>query len=919
MAYRFARCRRGRGILIASAIGACLLLGSSLSAEVITLRNGMRLEGDLGKISSVGADPLSATGAGEVKLKRVIVCDDNLRRVFVGTNQVATAPVASPAIGFERINIEQRVSVAGRSVASVGSIVRVTPFDEFGRRIFTMSSPQGTIDIVQGITQITPSFTKVEALSGHNSYLWTMRIATSSIPRATLSKVLMHAIDRKNADQRLSIVRLYIQSERIQDARAELEQLIVDFPKLEHLKDQVKALHQLGAQRLLKEVQVRKDAGQHQLAYAMLANFPGDGVAGETLLKVRDMLDEYKATQVQVQNVLERMKALFPALKDDKAREEITPICNEIAAELNGDTLARMADFIRLADDQSLSADQRLSLAISGWLMGGGAGVDNLAVSKSLVVVRDLVREYLSSKRNVDRAGLLAALRKQEGSSPGNVAKLIANMKPPVETLLEQGVDRVDVGNVKQVLGPPKSALQAAPQAALPAAGKPGEPGAKLAPAAQVDPLKNGGDCAPGEEADDLANLLDGVAAKQAAPAKGRPDGGLLDAKPIAPGAVPPVAAPPAANPPAAAPNSAVPNAEAGERVPFVEGIPGLLAMQVPGLPEDPQIDYLVQLPPEYDPYRRYPVIVTLNGGATTPRQQIDWWAGAYNPAANLRYGQASRYGYIVVAPRWTREHQRKYEYSAREHAAVLYSLRDVCRRFAVDTDRVFLSGHSMGGDAAWDIALAHPDLWAGVLPVVAVADKYVTRYWENAAYVSFYFVCGEKDGNKLTLNAVDWDRYLTHTGFDTTIVQYQGRGHEHFHDEIQYMFDWMNLHRRNFFPKEFEIGSMRPWDNFFWWTELSKFPNQSMVMPVAWPPPGGAKPAITEAAVLGTNSVRVNSGAQKVTVYLAPEMVNFDDRVTVTINSRRQLNIEPDLETLLEDVRTRGDRQHPFWAKVSN
>ena len=47
--------------------------------------------------------------------------------------------------------------------------------------------------------------------------------------------------------------------------------------------------------------------------------------------------------------------------------------------------------------------------------------------------------------------------------------------------------------------------------------------------------------------------------------------------------------------------------------------------------------------------------------------------------------------------------------------------------------------------------------------------------------------------------------------------------------------------------------------------------------------------------------------------------MVNFEDRVTVTINGRRQLNIEPDLETLLEDVRTRGDRQHPFWAKVSN
>ena len=376
------------------------------------------LEGELGKISSVGADPLSATGAGEVKLKRVVVCDDNLRRIFVGTNQVATPPAATPAIGFERINIEQRVAVAGRAVASVGPIVRVTPFDEWGRRIFTMSTAQGNIDIVQGITQITPTFTKVEALSGHNSYIWTMRIATSSIPRETLSKVLMHAIDRKNADQRLSIVRLYIQSERIQDARAELEQLIADFPNAGAPQGTSEVAASTRRQRLLKEVQVRKDAGQDQLAYAMLEGFPADGVAGETLLKVREMLDEYKETQAQAQNVLLKMKELFPALKDDKTREEITPICNEIAAELNSTTLARMAGFIRLADDQTLSADQRLSLAISGWLMGGDAGVDNLAVSKSLVVVRDLVREYLSSKRNVDRAGILAALKKQKEVPP---------------------------------------------------------------------------------------------------------------------------------------------------------------------------------------------------------------------------------------------------------------------------------------------------------------------------------------------------------------------------------------------------------------------------------------------------------------------------------------------------------------------
>jgi predicted esterase len=347
-------------------------------------------------------------------------------------------------------------------------------------------------------------------------------------------------------------------------------------------------------------------------------------------------------------------------------------------------------------------------------------------------------------------------------------------------------------------------------------------------------------------------------------------------------------------------------------------GTPGLFEITVAGLPEEPQIKYWLQLPPEYDPYRRYPCVVTLNGAGTTPQQQIDWWAGGYNSEVNNRFGQASRHGYIVLAPRWTREHQRKYEFSAREHAAALYTLRDACKRFAIDTDRVFLSGHSMGGDAAWDIGLAHPDLWSGIIPIVAVADKYVKhRYQENGRYVPMYFICGEKDGNKMALNSSEWDYYFRHIGYDVMVVQYQGRGHEHFHDEIQRLFDWMNLHKRNFFPKEFTVYSMRPWDNFFWWVETDKPKPANIVLPVEWP--GTARPYETEGRVLETNAVTVTTGADKVTVWLSPEIVNFEAKVTVHIKGKRYLNVQPSIATMLEDARTRADRQHPFWAKVSN
>ena len=82
-----------------------------------------------------------------------------------------------------------------------------------------------------------------------------------------------------------------------------------------------------------------------------------------------------------------------------------------------------------------------------------------------------------------------------------------------------------------------------------------------------------------------------------------------------------------------------------------VAGKPGYYQIEVPGLSKEPPVTYYLQLPPEYDPYRKYPAIVTLNGRATTTEQQIDWWAGAWAKNGTAT-GQGTRHGYIVIAPR---------------------------------------------------------------------------------------------------------------------------------------------------------------------------------------------------------------------------------------------------------------------------
>src|SRR3972149_11543985 len=85
-------------------------------------------------------------------------------------------------------------------------------------------------------------------------------------------------------------------------------------------------------------------------------------------------------------------------------------------------------------------------------------------------------------------------------------------------------------------------------------------------------------------------------------------------------------------------------------------------------------------------------------------RHELDWWGGTPE-----KPGQASRRGYIVIAPEYAAEKSREYNYDAAAHDIVLRSLQDARKRFRVASDRVFLSGHGMGADAAVDIGMFAP------------------------------------------------------------------------------------------------------------------------------------------------------------------------------------------------------------------
>jgi predicted esterase len=761
-----------------------LLFPGRGEATQIELKDGRVLEGRLGRVGGLALAPLAVTQE-DGGLQLIDFLDDDLRRTFVSHYQVQKVIADQPGEIVEKFVLHQQVLRNGRTVKSVGPPVHIDPFDEFGRRIFVMYTAQRQVAIIQVITEITPTWTKVE---GHD-YVWDMRMATSSIPRETLSKILNHLINRKDIEQRKKVARFYLQCERYAEAEDELASIVVDFPDpavKKELENPLRVLKQLRTKQLIGELKLRRESGQYNMVLEALKKFPADTATGQSLQAARSMLAEYETYQSERAGLLKEFDALAAKL-DAATLKAVQEIRGEIDRELTPTTMGRMAAFRQMGGDASLQPDDRLALAVSGWLFGENSAVPKLSVALSACKVRGLVQKYLATPDVLGRRKVLDEFHSEEAASPAMVAKIIAAMRPAVQTP---------------------------------------EPAA---------------------------------------------------------------------------------------------GTEGYYELEVPAQGSEVPVTYCVQLPPEYDPLRRYPAILTLRGaGTVTAPQQIDWWAGDIQHG--VRKGQAGRNGYIVIAPEWLAEHQKEYRYSGREHAAVLDTLRDACRRFSIDTDRVYLTGHSCGGDAAWDIGLAHPDLWAGVIPVSAQTQRYCNRYWENAKLLPFYFVNGELDGRKMTDNAVDIDRYMKHA-YDVTVVEYLGRGHEHFSDEILRLFDWMEHFKRNFFPKEFKCVSMRPWDNYFWWVELGHLPAKSMVDPADWPPPRGSQAAETVGRINANNGLNVVSAAGHVTVWLSPEMLNLGRKVNIVVEGHRvnvrDTFVEGRLETILEDVRTRGDRQHPFWVKI--
>jgi predicted peptidase len=135
----------------------------------------------------------------------------------------------------------------------------------------------------------------------------------------------------------------------------------------------------------------------------------------------------------------------------------------------------------------------------------------------------------------------------------------------------------------------------------------------------------------------------------------------------------------------------------------------------------DKEMEYALYVPHGYDASKSYPLMVALHGFNSNPAQIL-----RYPGFTNL----AQEHGYILAAPMgynpkgWyggrgqTSRRWNPVNLGELSEKDVMNVLEIVRAEFNVDSDRIYLMGHSMGGGGTWHIGIKYPGIWAGLAPI---------------------------------------------------------------------------------------------------------------------------------------------------------------------------------------------------------
>lgn len=331
------------------------------------------------------------------------------------------------------------------------------------------------------------------------------------------------------------------------------------------------------------------------------------------------------------------------------------------------------------------------------------------------------------------------------------------------------------------------------------------------------------------------------------------------------------------------------------------------------------ETDLAIVVPPGYSDERPSGVMVALHG-----------LGGKGDQVKNLLSPFAAEHNFILVCPTAQKEPDAgrnedwtefstvfKHWWCYRDGNFPLSALSVVKKRYAIDENRVILTGASMGGFGAWNIGLRYPDRFAGIVPIcggisrtefVGARDTRMRKVLLNAFNTPVYFIHGDSD-EVVPVNPERWTRdELKGLGYDFRYVEVPKGRHDLRREwpEIRKGLDpWLAGRVRKPHPAEVKHHAIAGYAPQSYWVRVDEFSDTA---------------AEVKASIKGQAIDFTATGARKITFYIDEKLLDLSKAIRVTSKGRKLFEgkVAPSVDAALRSWRAREDRELLYRASVT-
>ena len=152
-------------------------------------------------------------------------------------------------------------------------------------------------------------------------------------------------------------------------------------------------------------------------------------------------------------------------------------------------------------------------------------------------------------------------------------------------------------------------------------------------------------------------------------------------------------------------------------------------------------VPYRIFVPEGYTPDRSWPLIIGLHGASGSENTWLD--RRKRGETENLCKRLSQERGYVFVAPSGRGPFTGYREIGGQDVMDVLDRVLSI---YNIDPERVYLTGHSMGGGGTWILGLRHAEKFAAIAPIAASGRWVRSRHVKPHADLPVLFSQGAKD-----------------------------------------------------------------------------------------------------------------------------------------------------------------------------